>query len=124
MNASYRLILQRPLAGFAAELQMPELYREQQRIDPWLKKRRLPSIARFLCPFEYDEAAGELLDCWFDADSGRRLVQAILDLLRQQTLEFADRPALLRELFALGERLDAARFSDNRWHLGLSLDFA
>ncbi|WP_371226448.1 hypothetical protein ACAW63_15160 [Pseudomonas sp. QE6] len=124
MNASYRLVLQRPLAGFTTELQLPALYREQQRIDPWLKKRMLPSIARFLCPFECDEAKGERLDCWFDADSGRRLVQAILGLIREQAEEFADRPALLRELFALGERLDAARLSDNRWRLGLSLDFA
>ncbi|MFV3306710.1 hypothetical protein ACNFBT_15685 [Pseudomonas sp. NY15181] len=124
MNACYRLVLQRPIAGFAAELQLPELYREQQRIDPWLKKRMLPAIARFLCPFECDEAKGERLDCWFDADSGRSLVQAILGLIQELALEFADRPALLRELFALGERLDAARLSDNRWHLGLALEFA
>lgn len=124
MKACYRLIQQRPIAGFAAELQLSELYREQQRIDPLLKKRRMPSIAHFLCPFECDEAKGELRDCWFDADSGRRLAQAILELMQDQALAFANRPALLRELFALSERMDAARLSGNGWHLGLELEFA
>ena len=124
MRACYRLILQRPLAGFAAELQLPELYREQQRIDPLLKQRRMPPIAHFLCPLDCDDDKGELLDCWFDADRGRRLAQAILGLVQDQALELTNRPALLRELFALGERLDAARLGGNRWHLGLALEFA
>jgi len=124
MNARYRLILQRPIAGFGAELQLPELYREQQRIDPLLTRWKLPAIARFLRPCAGDEDEGELHSCWFDADSGRRLAQAILGLIQGRGLEPTNRPALLQELFALGERLDAARFSDNRWHLGLVLEFA
>lgn len=34
MNAFYQLVLQRPLTGFADQLFLPELYREQRRLDP------------------------------------------------------------------------------------------
>ncbi|WP_152222414.1 hypothetical protein [Pseudomonas sp. SCB32] len=124
MHAHYRLVLQRPIAGFPVELQLPELYREQQRIDPLLKQWKLPPVAHFLCPFECDETKGELLSCWFDAAIGRRLAHTIVGLCQGREQEFTNRPALLQELFALGERLDAARLSGNRWHLGLVLEFA
>ncbi|AGI23914.1 hypothetical protein H681_10200 [Pseudomonas sp. ATCC 13867] len=124
MNACYRLVLLRPIAGFAPGLRLPELYREQQRIDSLLSARRLPPISHFLCPFGCDEVKGDQLGCWFDADSGRRLVQSILDLLQGRTLECDNRPALLQELFALRERLDAARFNGNLWQLNLELAFA
>jgi len=124
MNPRYRLILQRPLPGLPPILLMPELYREQRRIDPLLRWRELPPIRHFVCPLDCDEPKDELLDCWYDAEIGRRMVQAILGLIHSDAVQFQDRQALLLELFDFNERMDRARFSDNRWHLGLELTFA
>ncbi|WP_448680102.1 hypothetical protein [Pseudomonas nicosulfuronedens] len=124
MNASYQLVLQRPLAGFAHELQLPELYREQRRLDPLLLAREQLPIRRFVCPLACDEVKGEWLDCWFDAQSGWRLVHAIVSLVHGNALAFTRRGELLAELFALGERLDVARMGGIRWQFGLELEFA
>ncbi|WP_447751121.1 hypothetical protein [Pseudomonas nicosulfuronedens] len=124
MNAYYQLVLQRPLAGFAHELLLPELYREQRRLDPLLLARGLLPIRRFVCPLACDEVKGEWLDCWFDAQTGWRLVHGIVSLIHGSTLELTRRDQLLSELFALGERLDVARMTGTHWQLGLELEFA
>lgn len=124
MNAYYQLVLQRPLAGFAHALQLPELYREQRRLDPLLLARGQWPIRRFVCPLACDEVKGEWLDCWFDAQTGWSLVHGIVSLIHRSTLEFPRRDELLSELFALGERLDVARMGGIHWQLGLELEFA
>ncbi|WP_440468726.1 hypothetical protein ACKI1H_14855 [Pseudomonas sp. YH-1] len=124
MNAHYQLVLQRPLAGFAHQLRLPVLYREQRRLDPLLLARGQLPIRRFVCPLACDEVKGEWLDCWFDAQTGLRLVHGIVGLVHGGTLEFPQRDALLSELFALGERLDVARMGGIHWQLGLELEFA
>lgn len=124
MNAFYQLVLQRPLTGFADELFLPELYREQRRLDPLLLTRGHLPIRHFVCPQTYDESKGEWLDCWFEAQAGWRLVQVVVSLVHGSTLEFTHRDELLSELFALGERLDEARLGDIRWQLSLELEFA
>ncbi|MFV3369077.1 hypothetical protein ACNFH5_13000 [Pseudomonas sp. NY15435] len=124
MNAYYQLVLQRPLAGFARELQLPELYREQRRLDPLLLARGLLPIRRFVCPLACDEVQGEWLDCWFDAQAGWRLMHGIVCLIHDNALELGRRDELLSELFALGERLDVAHMGGIHWHLGLELEFA
>jgi hypothetical protein len=124
MSARYRLILQRPLQGLAPNLALPELYREQRRIDPLLSWRELPPIRHFVCALDCDEPKGDLLDCWHEAEIGCQWVHAILGLIHSDALEFSNRQALLLELYDFSERLDRARFSDNRWHLGLELAFA
>ncbi|MBD9628562.1 MULTISPECIES: hypothetical protein [Pseudomonadaceae] len=124
MNAYYQLVLQRPLAGFAQELFLPELYRQQRRLDPLLLTRGQLPIRHFVCPQAYDEAKGEWLDCWFDAQTGWRLVHGIVSLIHGSTLDFTRRDELLSELFALGERLDVARMGGIHWQLGLELEFA
>ncbi|WP_259754060.1 hypothetical protein [Pseudomonas sp. GCEP-101] len=123
MGARYRLILQRPLNGLAPSLALPELYREQRRIDPLLSWRELPPIRHFVCALDCDEPTGERLDCWHDAETGRRLVHAILGLIHSDALAFGNRQALLLELYDFSERMERARFGDNRWHLGLELAF-
>ncbi|MFR0691763.1 hypothetical protein ACLUTX_20365 [Enterobacterales bacterium AE_CKDN230030158-1A_HGKHYDSX7] len=124
MNAYYQLVLQRPLAGFANELFLPELYREQRRLDPLLLARGQLPIRRFVCPLACDERQGEWLDCWFDAQSGWRLVHSIVSLVHGRALELPRRDELLSELFALGERLDVARLAAIHWQFGLELEFA
>lgn len=124
MNACYELVLQRPLAGFPASLFLSALYREQRRIDPLLLRRGTLPIRSFVSPQAGDELQGEWLDCWFDAQSGERLMRSIVGLIHDGVLEFPNRQQLLGELFALGERLDAARISGTRWQLGLELEFA
>lgn len=124
MNAYYQLILQRPLAGFAHELLLPELYNEQRRLDPLLLACGQLPIRRFVCPLACDEVKGEWLDCWFDARTGWRLVRGIISLVHGNTLEFSRRDELLSELFALGERLDVARMGGIHWQLGVELALA
>jgi hypothetical protein len=124
MDAYYQLVLQRPLAGFAHELQLPELYREQRRLDPLLLARGQLPIRRFVCPQVGGEVEDEWLDGWFDAQTGWRLVHGIVSLIHGRTLDFTRRDPLLSELFALGERLDVARMGGLHWQLGLELEFA
>jgi len=124
MNACYQLVLQRPLAGFAPELQLPELYREQRRLDPLLLASGQLPIRRFVWPPACDEVQGLWLDCWFDAQAGWRLMHGIVSLIHGSTLDFPRRDPLLSELFALGERLDVARMGGIHWQLGLELEFA
>ncbi|MCP1625825.1 hypothetical protein [Pseudomonas nitroreducens] len=124
MNAYYQLMLQRPLAGFAQELLLPELYREQRRLDPLLLARGQLPIRRFVCPQVGGEVEREWPDGWFDAQAGWCLVHDIVSLIHGSTLGFTRRDALLAELFALGERLDVARMGDIHWQLGLELEFA
>ncbi|MBB4862315.1 hypothetical protein HNP46_001153 [Pseudomonas nitritireducens] len=124
MNAFYQLVLQRRLAGYPHELQLPQLYRQQQRLDPLLLARGLLPIRRFVCPLACDEVKGEWLDCWFDARTGLRLVHGIVELVHDSGLELEQRDELLSELFALGERLDDARLGGIHWQLGLELEFA
>lgn len=124
MNAYYQLVLQRPLTGFATPLFLPELYREQRRLDPLLLARGQLPIRSFVCPLACEEVKGEWLDCWFEAQAGWRLVHGTISLIHRSTLEFPRRDELLSELFALRERLDVARMSDIHWQLGLELEFA
>ena len=124
MNAYYQLVLQRPLAGFAHPLQLPELYREQRRLDPLLLARGHMPIRSFVCPLACDEVKGEWLDCRFDAQTGWRLVHGIVSLIHASTQDFPRCDPLLSELFALGERLDVARMGGIHWQLGLELEFA
>lgn len=124
MNAYYRLVLQRPLNDFAHELLLPELYREQRRLDPLLLARGLLPIRQFVCPQVGGEVEDEWPDGWFDAQTGWRLVHGIVGLIHGNTLELTRRDPLLSELFALGERLDVARMAGIHWQLGLQLEFA
>ncbi|MFJ3264266.1 hypothetical protein ACIPK7_28770 [Pseudomonas sp. NPDC086581] len=124
MNAYYQLVLQLPLADFACELQLPELYREQRRLDPLLLARGQLPIRSFVCPLACDEVKGDWLDGWFDTRTGWRLVRGIVSLIHDRTLEFDRRDPLLSELFALGQRLDVAHMVGVHWQLGLELELA
>jgi hypothetical protein len=122
MNAYYQLVLQRPLAGFADELPLPELYREQRRLDPLLLALGQLPIRHFVCP----QLGGkdECTDSWFDAQAGWHLVHAIVRLIHRSAGDWARRDELLTELLNLGERLDVARMGGIHWQLGLELEFA
>ena len=123
MNAYYQLVLQRPLAGYADTLCLPELYREQRRLDPLLLARGNLPIREFVYPQAYDKARDEWLDCWFNAQTGWQMVHDIVRQVHGSAQQYPHRDALLSELFSLGERLDVARMGGIDWQLGLELEF-